>query len=85
MIVYLRSLVVGIVAAVLASVLWLLVTIGLAVMDFSRRVQGGAGGVDAVSVGLTGSTPVVALVAFAAGFYWHLRRATRSRQVGSRK
>jgi hypothetical protein len=80
--IYLRSLLVGIMAAMVASVIYILAVFVLPVlMPFLlSRVTGDVG------AGATGASfssgPVlgIALVAFAAGFYWKFRRVSQTRR-----
>ena len=76
--IYLKSFLFGIVAAIAASVLWVLAVFVLPIFVpiLLSRVTG-TGGVSAASVS-SGSILAAALVGFAAGFYWKFAR-TRSR------
>lgn len=77
---YLKSILVGIVAAIAASVLWILTVFVMPILlpFLMSRVTGSGSAGAGASVG-SGSVLVAALVGFGAGFYWHLRRFSRSR------
>ena len=79
---YLKSILVGIVGAVAASMLWILTVfvIPLLILLFMSR-DTGSGGIGAVSVGVPDSGLVLApaLVGFAIGFFWEYRRLSKSR------
>jgi type II secretory pathway component PulF len=79
---YLKSTLVGIVAAVAASVLWILLVFVLPILiPFLMSRNTGSGGIGAVSVGVLDSGLVLAaaLVGFAIGFFWEYRRLSKSR------
>jgi hypothetical protein len=80
---YLKSLLVGVVAAVITSVLWVLVVLILPVfLPFliSRFAGGGGSGGGAARVG-SGSILAVALAGFLLGFFWTFRRTARVHQL----
>ena len=76
---YLKSVLVGIIAAAAASVLWILAVfvIPLVMVLFMSR-DTGSGGIGAVSVDSV-SVLAAALVGFAIGFFWEYRRLSKSR------
>jgi hypothetical protein len=76
--IYLKSFLFGIVAAIAASVLWILVAFVFPIVIplALSRVTGG-GGAEAASIG-SGSILAAGLVGFAAGFYWQFRRSSRT-------
>jgi hypothetical protein len=71
-----RSLLVGIVAAVLAVVLGTFGELALALSRITGQITGG-GGLGAV--GWNTYFPFYALIGFAGGFYWQFRRSARNR------
>jgi hypothetical protein len=77
--IYVKSAVAGVVAALLAAVLWILASFVLPIVLILLRqyTSAGSGGVGAVSIG-SGSITLAALAGFAVGFFWMLRRARRS-------
>ena len=81
--IYLRSVLAGIVAvlAVCLVIVVLFVVLPLALMVM-RSASTGSGGIGAVSTGLV-DTPILLLVplAFAGGFYWEFRRASKRRSI----
>jgi hypothetical protein len=77
--IYLKSILVGISVAVAASVLYVLAVFVLPLLlPFLLSRVTGTGGMAAASLS-SGPVLVIALVAFAAGFYWQFRRASRTR------
>jgi type II secretory pathway component PulF len=79
---YLKSILVGIVGAVAASMLWILTVFVVPLLiQFSMSRDTGSGGIGAVSVGVLDSGLVLAaaLVGFAIGFFWEHRRLSKSR------
>ena len=82
---YVRSFVVGIVVALAASAVWILIVFvaPLAVPVLVSRLPGTDGGAGMASAYIdSDSILVVALVGFIAGFYWTFRRARHTRQNG---
>jgi hypothetical protein len=81
--IYLKSVLVGIAAAIAAAGLWIFgVFIAPLVIPFliSRITNSAGAGIGAAYVGST-SILVAAVVGFLAGFYWQFRRlSTRRRQ-----
>jgi len=77
---YFKSILVGIVAAVAASVLWILAVFVMPILlpFLMSRVTGSGSGMAEASVG-SGSVLLVALVGFGIGFYWQLHRFSKSR------
>ena len=77
--IYLKSILVGIIAAVAASALWILATLvaPIVIMLVSSRGTG-SGGIGAVSFD-SASILAAALVGFAAGCYWQVRRLSKRR------
>ena len=74
---YFTSIMVGVAAAVVASVIWVLAVLIVPVeLLFLISRYTGSGGIGAASVG-SGSILVVALVGFVGGFVWKFRRASR--------
>jgi hypothetical protein len=83
--IYFKSVTVGILAAVIGAVLWLLVALILPVFVpfLMSRVSPQGGGIGASSGFVdSGSLLVAALVSFAIGFYWTFRRGTRRPRRG---
>ena len=79
--IYLRSLLVGVVTALGAAILWIVaaVVLPLLVSLLRARFGGdgtGSGGIGFVSVD-SGSALAAALVGFVAGVWWTLRRRSR--------
>ena len=77
----LKSVIVGVAAAVVASVIWVFAILILPVflpLFISRFSGRGGSGVSAASVG-SGSILAVALVGFLIGFVWNLTRVSRLR------
>jgi hypothetical protein len=81
--IYLKSLVVGIVAAVIGAVLWLFVTLVLPLLVpfVVSSLSPGSGGIGAVVVD-SGSIMAAAIVCFAIGFFWTFRRGLRRQLRG---
>jgi hypothetical protein len=78
---YLWSVIVGVVGAVLASVIWVLFRGFVANLEISRQMQAsGGGGIGAVVVVTEVSVLAAALAGFLGGFFWYFRRASRIRQ-----
>jgi hypothetical protein len=77
--IYFKSILVGIVAAVAAAVLWILAVFVMPVfMPFLISRITNSGGVGAASVG-SGSILGAALVGFLIGCYWQFRRLSKRR------
>jgi predicted Na+-dependent transporter len=80
---YLKSILAGIAAAVAASVLWILAVFIIPILiQFFMSRDTGSGGIGSVSVAVlvdSGSVLAAALVGFAIGFFWELRRLSKSR------
>ena len=77
---YLKALLVGLLTAVVAEVLWVLVAVVLpfgALMGLASVSSSGSGGLGAVSVAVPGPA---ALVGFLLGFGISLRRSLRRRR-----
>jgi hypothetical protein len=77
---FLKALAVGVVSGLLLAVLWVLAALWLplyvdTLLSYWRNEGGGVG---ASSVG-SGSALLAAIVGFAAGFYWTIRRARHQR------
>ena len=85
--IYLRSVVVGIAAAVSASAIWLLAVFALPLLvALSGSWSGGSGGIGAVSGSLwPWPFPILPAAAFAAGVYWEYRRLSRRTIHGGTK
>ena len=77
---YVKSALVGIVAALAASLIWILAVfvLPIAAPFLISRVFGTDGAAGA-SVG-SGSIMIAGLFGFLAGFSWHVRRVTRSQR-----
>lgn len=77
--IYVKSAVAGVVAALAAAVLWILVSFVLPIVLILllRFTSAGSGGIGAVSLG-SGSITLAALTGFVVGFFWMLRRGRRS-------
>ena len=77
--VYLKAFVVGVVGAILAVILWLLVIL-LSQLPWSPRESG----VGAVSIAFPDTLALlVALAGFVVGFAWTVRRGRRQRRMTS--
>jgi predicted Na+-dependent transporter len=75
---YLKSILIGIVAAVAASVLWILTVFVIPILiPFFMSRNTGSGGIGATVDSV--SILAAALVGFAIGFFWELRRLSKSR------
>jgi hypothetical protein len=79
-----KSVLAGFVAALVASVLYILavfvVPIAFELLRSRMAADAGSAGIGAISVGFTDVSVLgVSLVAFAAGFTWQFRRASRAR------
>jgi hypothetical protein len=72
---YVKSVMVGVVGAVIAAVLWVLVAFVLPVFTplLVSRVTGSPGGAGA-AIG-SGSILAAAVIGFVGGFYWMFRRS----------
>jgi hypothetical protein len=76
---YLKSAIVGIVAAVICAVTWVVVVLVLPILlPFLMSRFTGSGGGGAAWVG-SGSILAAALVGFLVGFFWMFTRASRLR------
>lgn len=76
---YLKSLLVGIVAALVASVLYVMAVFVLPILvPFLLSKITGTGGAAGASLS-DGPVLIIAVIAFAAGFYWQLRRGSAVR------
>jgi hypothetical protein len=77
--IYLKSIVAGIVAAVAVAVLWILAVFVFPILIplIMSRVSG-SGGIGIVSIG-SDSILIAALVGFVSGFYWQFRRLSTRR------
>ena len=71
--IYLKSILAGI-AAVIVSVI--LCVAGFALMMFALSRRSGSGGIGAVSVSIGPIVLILAILIFAAGFWWELQRAS---------
>jgi hypothetical protein len=78
---YLKAVVVGVGIGLLAVVLWVLAQI---LPLYLESAGAGSGGIGAVAVS-SGSALLVALVGFAMGFWWTVRRARRRPTTISRE
>ena len=80
--IYLKSVLVGIAAAMTASVIYIVAmfVIPLLLPFLLARMTGSVGGGAAGAVVSEGPLVGIALAAFAAGFYWQLRRASKTRR-----
>ena len=77
--IYLKSVLVGMVAALVASVIYILaVFVFPLLLPFLLSRISGTGGTAAASFS-SGPVLGIAVVAFAAGFYWQFRRASQTR------
>jgi hypothetical protein len=77
--VYFRSFVVGIVAALATAAIWILATFVLPIaLPMLVSWASGEGGGAGAYIG-SDSILAAALVGFIAGFVWHLRRAGKAR------
>jgi hypothetical protein len=79
-IIFLKALAVGVVSGLLLAVLWVLAALWLPlyVDMFLSYWRNEGGGVGASSVG-SGSALSAAIIGFAVGFYWTVRRARHQR------
>ncbi len=78
--IYVKGILVGILAALAASVLYITAVFVLPLLlpFLLSRITGNGGGAGASFS--TGPVLGIALVAFAAGFYWEFRRVSRTRR-----
>jgi len=79
--IYVKSILVGIVAAVVSAVLWILAAFVMPIfvpLLMSRITGSGGAGVSAASIG-SGSILAAALVGFVVGSSWHFRRLSKRR------
>jgi hypothetical protein len=80
-----KSVLTGIVAAVLALVAWVVAQVLFALLGFGAVARSGAGGLGAVSGPISGTGGLIAMaVGFACGFYWMWRRSMRTAVVSRR-
>lgn len=75
--IYLKSIAVGLAAAVLAVAAWILGHVAVAVAVVASQFSAGSGGVGAVSAGLGPWPLMFAAGAFVLGFRWQWRRGRR--------
>jgi hypothetical protein len=81
--IYLKGILVGVLAAMAASVFYVLAVFVVPILfPFLLSRITGNGGVAAASFS-TGPVLGIALAAFAVGFYWEFRRASRTRRHAS--
>ena len=81
---YLKSALIGIVAGVAASVIWILTILVLPIAApylVSRMIGTGGGGAGAVVS--SGSVLIAGLVGFILGFSWQFRRGRKSPATGA--
>ncbi len=78
---YLKGVLVGMIAALLASVLYILAVFVLPIVlsVLLSRIDGTGSGAAAASFS-EGPVLLIAVIAFAAGFYWQLRRGSTVRR-----
>ena len=78
---YLKSILVGIVAAFAASVIWIaaMLVLPIAAPLFISRIFGTDGAVGAGAAVGSGSITIAGIVGFIAGFAWQFRRVNKSR------
>ena len=78
-VIYFKSVLIGVVVAVLFTVLWVLAEIGLDSLRLAWQMshEAGSGGIGAVSV--TSYAPIGTLLGFVSGFFWNVRRLKRKR------
>jgi hypothetical protein len=78
--IYLKSLLAGILAALVSCVV---VVVSFFLILFLPSIftiaSSGSGGIGAVSAGVPGLLLVIPVLAFAGGFYWQFRRSSRPR------
>jgi len=78
---FVKSMLTGIAAAVVAVVLWLVAVVIVPIaapLLVDRFTNYGSAGIGAVSVG-SGSILFAALIGFSTGFFWQFRRLSRTR------
>ena len=78
--IWIRSLIVGVAGAVLATVAVILTTVA---WIFKDSVGQGSGGIGAVSAGVIEMVFSPALVGFVLGFWLNIRRERRKRSAGA--
>jgi hypothetical protein len=81
---YFKSFIVGLLAALITSVIWMLLREMSAAVEMSRMITAspeGSGGIAGVVVVTEASVLAAALVGFLVGFFWNFRRASRVRQL----
>jgi hypothetical protein len=79
---YLKGVLVGMVAALIASVLYIVAVFVLPILvPFLLSRMAGTGGAGGAGASISeGAVLGIAVIAFAAGFYWQLRRGSTVRQ-----
>jgi hypothetical protein len=80
---YFKSFIVALLAALITSVIWVLFRELTAAVEMSRMIAAspeGSGGIAGVIVVTEASVLAGALVGFVVGFFWNFRRASRVRQ-----
>jgi hypothetical protein len=78
---YFKSVVVGLVTALIASVIWVLFREMATRVEISRQIAASGGsGIGAVVVVTEASVLAAALMGFVVGFFWNFRRAPTVRQ-----
>jgi hypothetical protein len=76
-VIYIKSILAGIAAVLAVLVIFVLVTFVVPLILMPRT---GSGGIGAVSSGMPGFAALIIPLAFAGGFYWEFRRASRRRR-----
>jgi hypothetical protein len=81
---YFRSFIVGLLTALIMSVIWVLFREMAATVEMSRMIAAspeGSGGIAGVVVVTEASVLAAALAGFLVGFLWRFRRASKVRQL----
>lgn len=74
---FLKCLVTGFLAAIVAPIIWVLAALGIALVRVAVLTRSDSGGLGAVS--FEDPAIYVAPIAFCLGFYWQFRRSSRLR------
>jgi hypothetical protein len=79
-VIFVKSVLTGVVAAILALVVWIAANILFALIGFQVAARSGAGGLGAVSGPIPGTGGLIGMaLGFAAGFHWMWTRSMSRR------
>ena len=79
--IYVRAAAVGLVGGIVLAIAWVAAALTLPILAQILQ-SAGSGGIGGASVG-SGSAAVAALVGFAAGFWWTIRRSRAPKTAGT--